>query len=195
MLRLLGVLLIAWSLVGCSLGKPQLADGDKIEKRTCRFCAGSGDDKGSEGPRSGGGVCPGCQGAKSVEVVLPGPNHPRTIKGVILDSTQYKDPADALLADASGPSVQPLKGALAEAKVTIEGGGTKLEVSSASNGRFRCALKPGSYDVTVKVAGFQDRKEKLEVEPLRHPIWLEKAHLKTPEQDDDTTRVVYLMNH
>lgn len=177
----------------------QLYAGDKLETRTCRWCNGSGIDQEEEGPKPPGGCCPGCNGSKQVEVVLPGPKHPRWVKGTVQDQAAlpvgYQDPEAAAMeaVTAAHQPMQPVRGAVPEAKITFEGPGGKLEVTSARTGRFRCALPPGVYNVKVSAPGFSEATQTVEIGPLQHPIWNERANLVTEEKMEDIFPLALLL--
>ena len=184
-MRKLLVVLILW-LSGCSSG-PRTFAGDKVETRACRWCNGTGVDDSGEGP-SAGGACPGCRGAKQLQVVIPGPKHPALVKGVVRDLSKLPSGSDdvVVLMEAREP-LKPVTGALAGAQVRFEKDGTTQEIASSSGGRFKILLEPGHYKVHLSATGFADLDQELDVAPLQEPIWAERAHLKTPEKDADTT--------
>ncbi len=177
---------------------PQLYPGDKTEIRTCRWCNGSGieanQEEGTQDPRTRpGGPCVGCHGAKKLSVVMPGPNHPASVKGTVRDAQVGRDlPVEALLMENRQP-MRPVAGAVGGAKIVFAGPSRQVETLVGPNGRFRAMLQPGHYTVKLSAAGYKESTEQLDVAPLREPIWQEKAHLVTPEKEADVTRVDYLM--
>ena len=184
-MRNLLVVRFLW-LAGCS-GGPKTFAGDKVETRACRWCNGSGVDDSGEGP-SAGGACPGCRGAKQLQVVIPGPKHPALVKGVVRDLSKLPGgPDDVVVLMEAREPLKPITGALGGARLRFEKDGTTQEISSSSAGRFKILLEPGHYQVHLSAAGFADLDQPLEVAPLQEPIWAERAHLKTPEKDADTT--------
>jgi hypothetical protein len=64
-----------------------LYEGDIISERTCRECAGSGKwvELEEAGFRPAGGRCPGCGGDGTVDVILPGPNRPTRVQGMVAE--------------------------------------------------------------------------------------------------------------
>ena len=184
-----------------SVSGPQMYDGDRLETRTCRWCNGTGKDGGGDGPEGGprpaDGVCPGCRGAQKSQVIIPGPKHPTPLKGSVRDATLFPGGADAVamveLTERSKP-MQPIQGAVREAKIVFDGP-TKLEISSLATGKFRCQLEPGQYTLTVTASGFKEFKQSLTVPQRKNPIWQEKAKLVTEEQADDTLVVPVLLSH
>ena len=61
-------------------------------------------------------------------------------------------------------------------------------------GKFRCALEPGGYKLTVTAKGFPEFKHDFNVPVATQPIWQERAHLKTPEKDMDTVLLPILLS-
>ena len=58
------------------------------------------------------------------------------------------------------------KGRVVNAVVIVQGGDVKRRVMSNDEGRFEISLPPGSYQITVKAAGFREfRSPLLRVEP------------------------------
>lgn len=178
-----------WWAIG-SLRDSNIYPGDKVETRQCRWCNGSGKDEDAESQERTGGVCPGCRGAKKVDVILPGPNHPVVIKGSVRDAAL----SDGLPYDEGPPNpLQPVKGAIPNAKIVFERGGKPVETQTATTGRFRLAVPPGTYKVSIKADGFPSLSEEFEVHPRREPIWLEKANLITEEKLADEMTPVFLL--
>ena len=178
-----------WWAIG-SLKDSQIYPGDKLVTRECRWCSGTGVDEDPETRRHTGGSCPGCRGAKKLEVILPGPNHPVVIKGSVRDSA-VSDGFD--LGEAPAMPMQPVKGAVPNAKVVFAKSGQIVEAETAATGRFRLALPPGTYKVKITAAGFQELTDDYQVEPRREPIWLEQANLVTEEKIADEMKPVFLL--
>jgi hypothetical protein len=165
-----------------SVSGPPLYDGDTLEKRECRVCAGAGKD------------CAACAGTGKLQVIVPGAKHPVNIKGCLVDAATFKSPAEAeasAKAEVAGPTkpLQPLKGAVHESKLSFQGP-THIEIEGQANGRFRCAIEPGDYTLTVTAKDFKDYQQTLHLDPLKSPIWLEKGHPK----DEETTYLPIVLN-
>lgn len=203
--RKIFALIVGFLFVGGTFGllrsamRPQTFPGDRTEMRTCRWCAGSGVESPDayEGqPPPGvrpGGPCVGCGGAKQLSVIVPGPNHPAWVKGTVREESKARDlPVETLLMENHEP-LKPVVGAIGQAKIRFEKGGETFEIQSAPNGRFKILLPPGHYKVHLSASGFSDRDGELEVAARREPIWNEKAHLKTQEQEADTTVADFLL--
>ena len=155
---------------------PELREGDRVESVACPICQGSGE--GSEAEKR----CATCLGAKKLKAILPGPNHPAAIKGTVRSSGAFKDQAEAeqvAKADAEvrKPSLTPVRGAVGEATLLFEGP-ERLELVSKATGKFSGYLKPGSYKLTVTVAGEKKLERTLEVAPRKEPIWPEAAGIE-----------------
>ena len=182
---------LACSLSSCA-PTPSTYAGDKVETRDCRWCNGSGVESGSyEGePPPGvkvGGACVGCKGAKKLKVILPGPKHPAWLKGAVRDAEKARDlPVEVELSERQSPG-RPVLGAVAGARLTFQGTGKPLEVSSAPNGKFRVLLEPGTYQVRCKADGYSEYQGQVSVAARQAPIWQEHARLVTPEQEADTS--------
>lgn len=176
-------------LGGCSTG-PKNYPGDQVESRACRWCNGTGldDSPSHEGGPSRGGACPGCRGARQLQVIVPGPKHPALVRGTVRDASKMPNGSDDVVAlmEAREP-LKPITGALGGVRVTFEKDGAKQEVSSLPGGRFKLMLEPGSYKVHLSASGFADCDQQFEVAARQQPIWVEKAHLKTQEQDADVS--------
>lgn len=195
---------ICWTLLvcvisGCSASK--VYPGDKVEQRDCRWCGGSGVERGEsyEGsPPPGvkvGGACVGCKGARKLRVVLPGPKHPAWLKGTVRDAEKVRGmPVEVELNERINRT-QPVLGAVAGARLRFQGAGKAVEVTSAPSGRYRVLLEPGDYKVTITASGFADCQGEAHVAPRTAPIWDERARLVTPEQEADTSQADFLLSH
>lgn len=186
------LLVLGLLVVGCGMG-PTTYPGDKTEERTCRWCGGTGlAGPMDEGPHNTGGKCPGCRGAKKLTVVIPGPNHPAMVRGTVRDATKMGEDSP-LLSFEESHTPGPVRGAVGGAKVVFEGV-DRVEYTVPSSGKVKTLLKPGHYKVTISAPGFQEAQEEVEVAQRREPIWDEKAHLKTEEQEADTTYVDFVLH-
>lgn len=173
---------------GCGMG-PKTYAGDKVETRTCRWCNGSGQDTtGAEGAPPSGGLCPGCKGAKNLQVIIPGPKHPAMVKGTVRDASKLPHDDNGLTAmmEAREP-MKPITGGVGGAKVSFQKDGTTQEIPSSNTGRFKILLEPGHYKVHVTAGGFADLDQELDVAARKEPIWEERAHLVTEAAEADTT--------
>lgn len=190
--------LTAYAIVACfvaiitflgirSASGPSLFPGDKIETRSCRQCNGAGTTEVQEGKT---GTCPFCLGKKTCQVVIPGPAHPVNIHGSVVDVSAFKDKADAEFSAAmelaEPKSLKPVKGAVGDAKLVFKSDSNKFELTSGATGRFRSALPPGEYQVTIEKSGFQTNQSKLLVPVKTQPIWQEHAKSKMPDADQVT---------
>lgn len=166
-----------------SASGPPVFPGDKLETRTCRQCQGSGTD---DDPNTGG-RCPFCAGSKNCQVIVPGPNHPVNLRGSVVDAAAFKSKGeaelDAMLEVNDTVGLKPVKGAIGEASLVFQSGSKKIELVSSGNGKFRGAIAPGDYDVTVKKSGYSDTSMKLHVPARSQPIWMEHAKMKMPDPD------------
>ena len=171
-------------------------DGDRIEARTCRECLGGGED--GVYSRDFNGVaytCAGCLGAGKVEVVLPGPNRPTKIWGAVVEwertggainAESFRNlkatfPQSLLLSSRE----QEIRGSIAGARVVIEGAGEVHELKSNSSGRFGVILRPGTYTVKAEAPGLKPLEDRLVIEPLQSPIWLEKRKIQGMRPPDE----------
>ena len=173
-----------------SVSGPPLYSGDTLEIRECRRCQGTGKD--------GSAVCPACVGLKKIQVILPGPKHPVNLRGSVRDSSAFKNQQEAeevSRAEVGEPSksLQPLKGAVHESKLVFQGP-AKVEIAGQANGRFRCALEPGDYTLTVIAKDFKEYKQSLQVPTLKNPIWLEKGHTKPDDKEAETVFLPILLS-
>ncbi len=187
--RLLGVavafgILSAVSFIAVRhMSAPNLYAGDRIEQRTCRECGGKGKaPQGGEGIPGLGDQCPFCQGEGKVDVIIPGPNHPTTVRGVVVDSgvLQASDCYSTLRPQpntegAVGFSAH--RGAIGNANLQFVKGDVTVEDTSGSNGLFEVELPPGSYKVLITANGFQDICGEITIQPLTEPIWQERANM------------------
>jgi hypothetical protein len=196
-LMLLGIPLLYYS-VSYSTGL-DLYDGDRIEKRECRICGGSGKDEAQarEMPALGD-RCSFCRGTGKVKVILPGPNRPTRVWGVVVDRDAIGDatffyprnvkklPMPSELGPPGAREHFSIPGALAGATVVFRRDhGEAIEIQTNAEGRFSRRLAPGHYEVTVRAAGFKEFRSRktLDIEPLRAPIWIERATLVRPIGD------------
>jgi hypothetical protein len=190
--------LTAYAIVACfvavitflgvrSASGPSLFPGDKLETRSCRQCSGQGTTEIQEGKLE---TCPFCLGKKTCQVVIPGPSHPVSIRGSVVDVSAFKDRADAEFSatlELNEPkSLKPVKGAVGNAKLVFDSGSNKFELTSGATGRFHSALPPGEYQVSIEKSGFQTDHSKLVVPVKTQPIWQERAKMKTPDPDQVT---------
>ena len=149
-----------------SVSGPQLYKGDKLETMTCRICNGTG--------QVGGERCKGCLGAKKVKVIVPGPEHPVEVRGTVRDAGAFKDREEAQQQADAEPykaGLNVVKGAVHGATIRFAGADNTIKIDGKATGRYRCALKPGNYKVTVEAEGFSPYQQQLTVEPLKDPVW------------------------
>ena len=182
------------------LRQPQLFPGDKLEYRTCRECGGSGVEAGdaSEGPQEGPGApgsrCVGCGGKKQVAVILPGPNHPSKVSGVIFEGKADDPDQDlAVMMSAADPHAS-VPGALADAHVVFQKDAERREYTSNQKGVFKGALSPGEWKFTATAGGFKEQTGTLSVPALTEPIWQEEAHIVRPDESRIGTPCVISMH-
>jgi hypothetical protein len=182
--------------------KPDLYPGDRIEERQCRWCGGTGQDKEmqAQAPELGD-VCRACSGHGQVDVIVPGPDRPTKIAGVVADS-QWDNP----LATADDFRAPPEFGASAEehrrkahtlADCTIilrKSGGDETELTSNEFGFFNTKLAPGSYIIEAKADGYESIRGEFEVPPLTEPIWLERANILDEPKTDAHAQSLYGLN-
>lgn len=162
--------------------------GDTVETRQCRWCGGTGQEgqqtegMPQEGMPGADGRCVGCGGAGKVEVVIPGPNHPSKVKGVVYDTAlapaDESDEAAAVRMMSERNPMKPVAGAINEATVVFTAGEQKIETHSNATGRFRVLIPPGSWKVSATAPGFATWEGELEVPVLEYPIYREKARIK-----------------
>ena len=157
-----------------STSGPQLYAGDRLETRTCRWCSGSGLYL-VEAHES---KCPGCQGAKTVKVVIPGPEHPAPVRGNVSDAAAAPAPA------AEKGKLHLVKGGVPDARLSFKGP-EALEITSQAGGRYKCSLKPGAYTVTVTADGFQSLTQSFTVAPLQSPVWEERTRLPDAPENEE----------
>jgi hypothetical protein len=158
---------------------PELYEGDRVEVRPCRQCRGAGTDLeiARQVPELGG-RCPFCKGKGVVDVIVPGPNRPTRVWGVVVD-LRLADGAPlrrrtVALIPGTAP---PVPGGIPGAVLTFRSDGEPIEVEADSNGRFSRRFPPGTYQVRAFAPGFLSVEGEMEVPPLTEPIWLEKATL------------------
>ena len=155
----LGFSVVAFLIVPHFTG-PSVYPGDRVEKRVCRECGGSGKDpEQSEIRQMTGGRCQACEGEGKVEVIVPGPNRPTRIKGVAADIAHgsgydtYNSLRPVSAPDA-GLSLQAPAGVVDSAKVTVRDGSGKTEEQESNGlGLFAFDLTPGRYHLSVTKAG------------------------------------------
>lgn len=155
---------------------PELRDGDRVESVACPVCRGTGD------AQEAGKRCATCLGAKKLKAVIPGPNHPVSIKGTVRTLSAFKDRSEAEQVAQADSQVKkltltPVRGAVGEASLVFEGP-ERLELPGKATGRFSGYLKPGTYKLTVMVAGQPKLEQTLEVGVREQPIWPEAAGLE-----------------
>lgn len=190
-----GMLVFAFVLVVGTvwlMKRPAVYAGDRVETRDCRDCGGTGvmgdymEGEPQPGMPSKEGPCVTCGGRKTVQVILPGPNHPAWVKGTVVDAALVAE-GDAGLLDerlaGRGP-MEPVPGAIPQATVVFERGGQKVEVHSANSGRIRAQLPPGTWKVSATAAGFSSYSGQVDVPPRTSPIYVEEARTLRPEEDD-----------
>jgi hypothetical protein len=163
-----------------SAGGPELHDGDKVESLPCPVCGGSGEGK------QAGTRCQACLGNKKLKAVIPGPNHPVSLRGTVRNLKAFKDQAEAdrvCAEDARNlkPSLTPVKGAVPQAVIVFQGSTGTTELASKAVGKFSGVIAPGHYKVAVRVDGFQDYQQELTVAPRAKPIWPEVSGLPTDQ--------------
>ena len=166
------------------LSGPTLYAGDRMEKRVCRECGGSGKypPQGENSPIPGG-QCPACEGEGKVDVIVPGRSRPTLIKGVVAgiahasgyDTYNSLRPAPG---SENGLPLQGPQGVVDGAKVTVrDSSGKTQEQVSNGLGLFAFELAPGSYHLSASKAGYEPLESDFVVPVMTEPIWREKAHI------------------
>ena len=153
-----------------------LYEGDIISERTCRECAGSGKwVMMEEGFNPPGGRCPGCGGDGVVDVILPGPNRPTRIEGMVVEREDLTEESTYSLVRP-----HPIRGStgvrgVAGARILFEGLCDPIEVTANSLGLLNLNLAPGHYRVTVESPRHAAIHSQIEVPVLTDEIWLTEA--------------------
>jgi hypothetical protein len=171
-----------------SASGPELHPGDRTESLACPVCSGSGEGKQPETR------CQACLGNKKLKAVLPGPNHPVSLRGTVRDLSAFKDQEEAELVAATEatdtrPSLKPVTGAVAGATLLFESSsGERTEVTSKAVGKFSTMLPPGQYRVSITAPGFQPYQQELTLSSRQQPIWpevggLDPSHIETTRLD------------
>jgi len=165
---------------------PKLYDGDSVESRPCKMCDGAGGLQTVDDARPTPGLrCGYCGGDGSVKVLIPGPNRPTVIWGLVVDRERIgKDPKHYYPATIRRPPRidpktrdQPATlGALANVQVVFaEGDNDPIVATTDVTGRFSAHLLPGRYTVEVVAPHYHPLKwrKRLLIERLSSPIWYE----------------------
>jgi hypothetical protein len=177
--------------VGTWLRSPSLYEGDRMEARVCRQCGGKGADPqfAREVPEVGD-RCPFCRGSGRVDVVIPGPNHPVRVIGVLVDEMMTA-PEDTYTVwtiermDADPLDPEPRHGVIQGGRVRFAGKVTQ-EVETGGHGLVTAELPPGAYVVTAGKEGYEETRGQLVVQRLTEPIWQEHAEMvQEPESAAD----------
>lgn len=162
---------------------PELHDGDRTESLTCPVCQGSGEGKQADTR------CQACLGNKKLKAVIPGPNHPRDLRGTVRSLAVFKDQAEAEETAANDavnrkPSLTPVKGAVPQASLIFtDPQGGKTEFTSKATGTFSGIIAPGRYSLEVKAAGFTTKTQDVTVAARQNPIWPEAGGLDPSSPD------------
>lgn len=168
-----------------------LYPGDRIEKRTCRECGAKPVTQ-----QFGAAVsCFACQGKGQLEVLVPGPERPTKVWGLVADwkaadsTLSYKCPkhirvglGESFLLTSEEHTIQ---GGLTGALVTFEGPTGTVSCKAGSSGRFNCNLSPGRHRVKVEAAGFRPIDTTIDIQPLRDPIWFERQRILRERSSDE----------
>ena len=160
-----------------------LYEGDEVEERECRYCGGTGRDEQLALEMPGhGGRCPACAGTGEVQVILPGPHRPVRFRGLVLDALEVPEsPHVVRPPQTHGSPFKKHPAAVAGATVTfIPAVGDSITLKTNGHGRFSARLIPGEYRAEVRAARRSALREKVVVQPLVAPIWLEKANIHEP---------------
>ncbi len=186
---------IFWAGVTYAL-RPRLYEGDELVERACRQCGGTGvDAERVRDPEVTDDRCVFCRGSGTVDVIVPGPNRPTRLWGVVVDRAAVEHPALFQPRNVRGSLVpssllpEPIRdlveidGTIAGADVTFtRDDGEIFTVRTNSTGRFSIRLVPGTYRVEVRAPGFQPLRppRPLRIRPLTGEVWLERATLVQP---------------
>lgn len=187
--RALGVCILAFIAIPALLYSyryvfsPDLYEGDELEERECRHCAGTGIDGqlGLEFPGSSD-RCPACRGRGRVQVIIPGPKRPVRVRGLVLDSAKVLEPV-FMLREPWRPAhpFETHPAACSRATVTFTPrAGDPITLETNGHGRFLTRLAPGTYTARVRARRRVELRDELEIKPLTAPIWLEKAKILAP---------------
>jgi len=182
------------------LRSPDLWEGDVLETRDCRWCAGSGiGESEGEGYAPTGGRCSSCGGTGRVRVVVPGPNRPTHVRGAVvraemvgpLDSySTVKPQAGPSL--AGPPSFRRHDGTIGGARLTFRhDDGETREVECTPYGLFHETMRPGEYEVTISAPGRQTLAGSITVPILSEPIWLEEGRVIYEPESGAEARSLY----
>lgn len=180
---------VLWSL--SSRNTPELYPGDRIEERSCRVCGGSGGAIPIPDARPTPAVrCRDCGGDGLVRVLVPGPNRPTRIWGVIVEREKIgkdKDPRYYTPRNVRpNPElvkrnrVTPIEERIFEARATFStSGGETIHVTTDENGRFAIDLPPGQYTVEMVAPGYKryNIRRQLVVDELTDLIWFEESQM------------------
>jgi len=189
----LGVLLLFRHLAA-----PRLYEGDRKEARACRECGGSGRPEPGDDPALGG-RCRACGGAGRVDVIIPGPSHPVTIRGVAADAAHVEpwDGGDSFRPEVrtdGGLRIERPAGVLAGVQVEFAGSrGARRTLTTGSNGQFAVELAPGRWRVTAAARGLRPASGEIQVPRLTEPIWLERAAILREPESPEEARSLYGM--
>jgi hypothetical protein len=187
--RVVGICLLAAALIPiyyfCTryVNAITLYPGDVLEKRSCRWCAGTGkDEEMARQIPEFGERCPACRGSGEVQVVVPGPERPTRVHGAVRirfgdDDELYEAPEEMPHA-MNSRLLMPLRGGIAEAAVAfraLDANNQDIVLKTNGNGRYLAFLPPGAYRLFVQAQGYEPHEEEFEVPPLTEPIWFEHA--------------------
>ena len=214
-LFLAGFILFIAVAVSLSLSgrkKPELYPGDRIEERSCRMCRGSGGASPVPEAHPAPSVhCRDCGGDGQVRVLVPGPNPPTKVWGVIVERERLPKDCDPKYYSPRNirpnpelvrrKEVPPVLGGVAGARaVFTKSGRDPITATTDVYGRFSIDIPPGECIVELAAVGYQRYKirRKMVIEPLTDPIWFEESQTMhqiamAEGMSDDSARGVYGM--
>jgi hypothetical protein len=132
-----------------------------------------------------------------VDVLLPGPNHPTTICGVVADASRVS-PLDTYRSFKPRPSSEaPIAfesppGILAGVRLTFKRNEEVIEATeSGDSGLFTVELPPGRYVVQAELDGYQMMRDTIDIPILTEPIWMEQAKMVREPESPAEARSLY----
>lgn len=168
-----------------SVSGPQLFPGDRQESIACKLCQSAG--------KQGNKRCRLCLDTGKVKVIIPGPEHPVDVRGSVRQAQAFRDQAEAdevAAKESAEVTLKPVRGAVANAKLSFIKSGKTITIEGKATGRFRCNLPPGSYQVKVSAAGYQDLQQSFEIPVRKQPVWPTRPGL---DFDEEKLRPVFLL--
>ena len=127
-----------------------------------------------------------------MQVILPGPNRPTRIKGIVLDGRRIESEWLAVSAARSPQNpMQRHSAAFPNVQLMVKRrGADPIALKSNSYGKFALRLQPGLYRVEAR-SRLGTVTGEITVPILTVPIWREKAKFTTEPSSEAEARSLY----